>query len=67
MVLRLLFTELINNKLVGELHIFKSKIIIGQNGKPAILGKKFNELNLHLDNIKKFKDDKYYLYEVINV
>jgi len=56
------FTELLKNKLVDELHIFKSKIIIGQNGKPAIFGKKLKELKLNLNEIKNFKDDKYYNY-----
>ena len=33
------FTDLLKNKLVDEIHLFKSKKIIGDNGKPAILGK----------------------------
>ena len=59
------FTELIKNKLVDEIHIFKSKIVIGENGKPAILGKKLNDLNLILNERKKFKEDKYFNYKVI--
>ena len=36
--------HLLKNKLVDEIHLFKSKIIIGENGKPAIIGKKFKNL-----------------------
>ncbi len=60
----ILFTDLIKNKLVDELHLFKSETIIGKNGKPAILGKKLKELNLTINNKKKFKKDVYYNYEV---
>ena len=59
------FTDLLKNKLVDEIHLFKSKKIIGDNGKPAILGKKIGDLNLNLNETKKFKDDIYYNYEVI--
>ncbi len=60
----ILFTDLIKNKLVDEIHLFKSNIIIGENGKPAILGKKFKNLNLSINETKKFKKDKYYNYRV---
>ena len=60
----ILFADLIKNKLVDELHLFKSKITIGQNGKPAIWGKKLKELNLSLYEKRNFKDDCYYKYEV---
>ena len=59
------FTNLIKQKLVDEIHLFKSKIMIGQNGKSAILGKKLKDLNLSVNEIKKFKDDTYYNYKVI--
>ena len=59
------FTELIKNKLVDELHLFKSKIIIGHKGKPAILNKKLRDLKISLNETKKFKDDKYYNYKFI--
>ncbi len=61
----ILFTNLLKNNLVDEIHIFKSKKIIGENGKPAILGKKLKDLNLFLNERKKFKDDKYFNYKVI--
>ena len=60
-----LFTDLLKNKLVDEVHLFKSKIIIGENGKPAIIGKKFKNLNLSLNEKLNFKNDEYYNYEVI--
>ena len=58
------FTELLNNNLVDEIHLFKSKIIIGKNGIPAIVGKKINQLNLTLNERKNFKDDIYTKYQV---
>ena len=60
----ILFTNLLKNNLVDELHIFKSKIIIGQNGKPAIWGKKINDLKLTLSQKKNFKSDIYYKYDL---
>ena len=58
------FTELLNKNLVDEIHLFKSKIIIGKYGKPAIVGKKLSQLNLSLNERKKFKDDIYTNYQV---
>ena len=58
------FTELLNNNLVDEIHLFKSQIIIGKRGKPAIVGKKLSQLNLFLNERKKFKDDIYTNYQV---
>ena len=59
------FSELLKNKLVDEIHIFKSKIIIGQTGKPAIIDKKLSELKLSIIHTKKFKNDRYSSYKVI--
>ncbi len=61
----ILFTNLLKNNLVDEIHIFQSKKNIGQNGKPAILGKKICDLNLSLKEKRKFKDDTYFNYNVI--
>jgi len=58
------FTELLNKNLVDEIHLFKSKIIIGKYGKPAIVGKKLSQLNLSLNERKKFKEDIYTNYKV---
>ena len=58
----ILFTELLKYKLVDEVHMFKSKIVIGENGKPAILGKKINDLKLSLQEKKSFRGDIYFKY-----
>ena len=58
------FRELIDNKLVDEVHVFKSKIIIGENGKPAINGKKLEDLKISLKETKNFRDDLYLNYSV---
>tara|TARA_B100000575_G_scaffold170632_1_gene136580 strand:+ start:1364 stop:2446 length:1083 start_codon:yes stop_codon:yes gene_type:complete len=60
----ILFTDLVKNNLVDELHIFKSKIVIGQNGKPAIWGKKIKDLKLSLDKKRNFKTDTYFKYNI---
>ncbi len=60
----ILFTELLNNNLVDEIHLFKSKLIIGNQGKPVIVGKKFDKLNLNIIERKKFKNDTYINYKV---
>ena len=60
----ILFTELLNNNLVDEIHLFKSKIIIGKHGKPAVVGKKLNQLNVTLNERRKFKNDIYTNYQV---
>ena len=61
----ILLSDLLKNKLVDEIHLFKSKIIIGEKGKPALWGKKINKLNLSLIVQKNFKDDKYFNYKVL--
>ncbi len=61
----ILFTDLLKNNLVDEIHLFESKKIIGQNGKPAILGNKINKLNLSLQETRKFRSDNYFKYNVI--
>ncbi len=61
----ILLTELLRNKLVDEMHIFKSKINIGKNGKPAILEKKIKDLKLSLLEKRKFSNDTYFKYDVI--
>ena len=40
------FTDLLSKKLVDEIHIFKAPFDIGKFGKPMILNKKINDLNL---------------------
>ena len=60
----ILFTDLIKNKLVDEIHLFKSKINIGQNGKPAIWGKKIKDLKLSLEEKRSFSEDNYFKYNI---
>ena len=61
----ILFTDLLRNKLVDEIHIFQSKINIGKNGKPALWNKKISDLNLSLNEKRKFRSDNYFNYNVI--
>ncbi len=61
----ILFTDLIKNKLVDEMHIFQSKLTIGQNGKPAIWGKKITDLKISLKEKRKFRNDTYFNYDII--
>ena len=52
-------------KVYKNYHIqYYMKIIIGKYGKPAIVGKKLSQLNLSLNERKKFKDDIYKNYQV---
>ena len=53
------FTNLLKNKLVDELHVFKSPIKIGNKGRPFIVGKKIEELNFKEYLSKKFGNDLY--------
>ena len=55
----ILFTNLLKNNLVDELHLFQSSIKIGNNGKPAILNSKIEDLKTKLIIMKKFKKDVY--------
>ena len=57
-------TELLKNNLIDEMHIFQSKIIIGKNGKPAILEKKIKDLKLLLEEKRNFRSDTYYKYNL---
>ena len=59
------FTELVKNNLVDELHLFKSKKHIGENGKPAIWNKKLKDLKTTLNEKKIFKNDLYFNYDII--
>ena len=59
------FTELIKNNLVDELHLFKSKKNIGENGKPAIWNKKLKDLKTILNEKKIFKNDTYFNYDIV--
>ena len=53
------FTELHKNNLVDELHLFKSKKIIGKNGKPFMIKNKISDLNVKEVSRAKFRNDIY--------
>ena len=59
------FTNLIKNNLVDEIHIFKSNILIGSEGKPLLLNKKIDQIKKRIVKKRNFNDDYYYKY-VIN-
>ena len=58
------FANLIKNKLVDEIHLFKSSIFIGEKGIPVIKGGKLNNINKKLLETNKFDDNLYFKYEV---
>ena len=55
----ILFTELIKNKLVDEIHLFKSPQKIGEKGIPFIIGKKIAEIDTKEIKTIKFGKDIY--------
>ena len=58
------FANLIKNKLVDEIHLFKSPILIGEKGIPVIKGGELNNINKKLLETIKFDDNLYLKYEV---
>ena len=58
------FANLIKNKLVDEIHLFKSPILIGEKGVPVIKGDELNNINKKLLETNKFDDNLYFKYEV---
>ena len=60
----ILFTNLLKDKLVNEIHLFQSDFNIGNKGKPMLVNKKLNQLNLSLFSKKKIKNDLYYRYYI---
>jgi len=58
------FANLIKNKLVDEIHLFKSPILIGEKGIPVIKGGELNSINKKLLETNKFDDNLYFKYEV---
>ena len=53
------FTNLLKNKLVDELHLFRSQKTIGGNGRPVILNKKMLDLKTKEISKKNFGNDIY--------
>ena len=60
----ILFANLIKNKLVDEIHLFKTPIIIGEKGIPVIEGKTLKNIKKKLLETKRFDDNFYTKYEV---
>tara|TARA_Y100000590_G_scaffold145332_1_gene167106 strand:- start:84 stop:1172 length:1089 start_codon:yes stop_codon:yes gene_type:complete len=58
------FTNLLKLKLVDEIHLFKSSINIGNNGKPLIIGKKIEDLKYKEVSKKKFGNDIYHYFKI---
>jgi len=61
----ILFADLIKNKLIDEIHLFKAPIIIGEKGIPVIKGSSLKNINKKLIETIKFEDNIYSKYEVI--
>jgi len=55
----ILFTKLLKNKLVDELHLFQAPFNIGKQGKPMIISKNLKEFDLKEIAKKKFGKDIY--------
>jgi len=55
----ILFTNLLKDNLVDELHLFQSSIKIGKTGIPVILDKKIKDLKIKQVSIKKIRNDVY--------
>ena len=60
----ILFTQLINNNLFDEIHIFKAPFNIGNQGIPMINGKFINKSKLFHIYKKKFGNDEYSNYVI---
>ena len=55
----ILFSNLMKNNLVDELHLFRAPIIIGEDGIPVIKGKSLNNIKKKLLEKVKFDDNLY--------
>jgi len=60
----ILFADLIKNKLVDEIHLFKAPIIIGEKGISVIEGNSLKNIKKKLLETIKFEDNLYSKYEV---
>ena len=58
------FTNLLKAKLVDELHLFKSPLLIGKKGKPVLLQKKIEDIKSKEILTKKFKNDVYHYFKI---
>ena len=60
----ILFADLIKNKLVDEIHIFKAPIIIGEKGIPVIEGNSLKKISKKLLETMKFDNNLYFKYKM---
>ena len=60
----ILFADLIKNKLVDEIHLFRAPIIVGEKGIPVIEGNSLKNIKKKLIETIKFEDNLYSKYEV---
>ena len=60
----ILFADLIKNKLVNEIHLFRAPIIIGEKGIPVIEGNTLKNIKKKLIETIKFEDNLYSKYKV---
>jgi len=60
----ILFADLIKNKLVDEIHLFRAPIIVGEKGIPVIEGNSLKNIKKKLIETLKFEDNLYSKYEV---
>ena len=56
------FTNLLNENLVDEIHLFQADFVIGKSGKPMLVDEKLVNFNLNLIKTKKFDNNYYYKY-----
>ena len=60
----ILFADLIKNKLVDEIHLFRDPIIVGEKGIPVIEGNSLKNIKKKLIETLKFEDNLYSKYKV---
>ena len=60
----ILFADLIKNKLVDEIHLFRAPIIVGEKGIPVIEGNSLKNIKKKLIETIKFEDNLYSKYKV---
>jgi riboflavin biosynthesis pyrimidine reductase len=60
----ILFADLIKNKLVDEIHLFRAPIIVGEKGIPVIEGNLLKNIKKKLIETIKFEDNLYSKYKV---
>ena len=60
----ILFADLIKNKLVDEIHLFRAPIIVGEKGIPVIEGNSLKNIKKKLIETLKFEDNLYSKYKV---